>query len=147
GKHRYVGRQKWMDRILAAREVFGASCVIPNFVAGIEMARPHGFDSVGDAIRSTAEGLEFFMSQGITPRFTTWCPEPTSELGSQEPAPLEYHLRLLEVYRDTMERHRLDPPPGYGPSGAGQAVFSVSSFMDVLPMEVLPSVTTSETAQ
>lgn len=147
GKHRYIGRQKWMDRILAAREVFGASCVIPNFVAGIEMARPHGFDSVDDAIRSTAEGLEFFMSQGITPRFTTWCPEPTSALGSQEPAPLEYHLRLLEVYRDTMEKHRLDPPPGYGPSGAGQAVFSVSSFMDVLPLDVLPSVTTSETAQ
>ena len=73
------------------------------------------------------------MSQGITPRFTTWCPEPLSNLGSQEPAPLEYHLRLLEVYRDTIEKHRLAPPPGYGPAGAGQAVFSVSSFMDVLP--------------
>ena len=133
GKQQYIGRQNWIDRILAARKVFGASCVIPNFVAGVEMARPYGFNSVDDAIRSTGEGLEFFMSQGITPRFTTWCPEPLSNLGSQEPAPLEYHLRLLEVYRDTLAKHHLDHPLGYGPSGAGQAVFSVSSFMDVLP--------------
>ncbi len=133
GKQQYIGRQTWIERILDAREVFGASCVIPNFVAGVEMSRPYGFASVEEAIRSTAEGLEFFMSQGITPRFTTWCPEPLSNLGSQEPAPLEYHLRLLQVYRDTLAKHRLSAPPGYGPPGAGQAVFSVSSFMDVLP--------------
>lgn len=132
GKQQYIGRQTWIDRILDAREVFGASCVIPNFVAGIEMSRPYGFTSVEEAVRSTAEGLEFFMSRGVTPRFTTWCPEPLSNLGSQDPAPLEYHLRLLQVYRDTLARHRLTPPPGYGPPGAGQAVFSVSSFMDVL---------------
>ena len=73
------------------------------------------------------------MSQGVTPRFTTWCPEPLSDLGPQEPAPLEYNLRLLEVYRDTLAKYRLAPPPGYGLPGVGQAVFSVSSFMDVLP--------------
>jgi len=133
GKQQYIGRRNWIDRILGARDVFGASCVIPNFVGGVEMCKPYGFESVEDAIRSTGEGLEFFMSQGVTPRFTTWCPEPLSNLGSQEPAPLEYHLRLLEVYRDTLAKHRLEPPPGYGPAGAGQAVFSVSSFMDVLP--------------
>lgn len=133
GKNEYIGRQNWLRRILDARDVFGPSCVIPNFVGGVEMARPHGFESVEQAIRSTAEGLEFFMSHGVTPRFTTWCPEPLSNLGPQEPAPLEYNLRLLQVYRDTLARHRLAAPPGYGPPGAGQAVFSVSSFMDVLP--------------
>jgi len=136
GKQQYIGRTEWIDRILAARDVFGASCVIPNFVAGIEMSRPYGFQSVDEAVRSTGEGLEFFMSQGVTPRFTTWCPEPLSDLGSQEPAPLDYHLRLLQVYRDTMAKYRLAPPPGYGPSGAGHAVFSVSSFMDALPETV-----------
>ncbi len=133
GKSSYIGRQTWIDRILDAREVFGAANVIPNFVGGVEMARPHGFTDVEQAIRSTGAGLEFFMSQGITPRFTTWCPEPLSNLGLQEPAPLEYHLRLLQTYRDTLARHRLAPPPGYGASGAGNAVFSVSAFMDVLP--------------
>jgi hypothetical protein len=133
GKSSYIGRDTWIRRILDARDIFGASCVIPNFVGGVEMAKPHGFATVEEAIRSTRQGLEFFMSQGITPRFTTWCPEPLSNLGSQEPAPLEYHLSLLQTYREILAKYRLAPPPGYGPAGAGNAVFSVSSFMDVLP--------------
>ncbi len=135
GKERYVGRSEWHRRILDAAEVFGPRHVIPNFVAGVEMAKPFGFGSVDDAIASTVEGLDFFMSHGITPRFTTWCPEPTTPLGRDNPdgAPLEYHVRLLEAYRAAIERHGLQPPPGYGKPGAGNAVFSVSSFMDVRP--------------
>jgi len=134
GKARYIGRDQWIRRILDAATVFGPQNVIPNFVAGIEMSRPDGFESVDDAIRSTAEGLDFFMSQGISPRFTTWCPEPLSVLGrSQEGAPLEYHVRLLRTYRDTRAKYRLPAPPGYGDPGLGKAVFSVSAFMDVLP--------------
>lgn len=134
GKTRYVGRDEWIKRIVDAGEVFGPSHVIPNFVSGVEMARPYGYTNVEDAIASTAEGLHFFMSKGITPRFTTWCPEPMTVLGDANPdgAPLEYHLRLLETYRDIMGHYRLAPPPGYGEAGPGKAVFSVSAFMDVL---------------
>ncbi len=139
GKERYVGREEWHRRIFDAAEVFGARYVIPNFVAGVEMAKPFGFRTVDEAIASTTEGLDHFMSRGITPRFTTWCPEPTTPLGRDNPdgAPLEYHVRLLEAYRETLEKHDLEPPPGYGPPGPGNAVFSVSSFMDTLaPAEV-----------
>src|SRR3954470_8269357 len=142
GKERYVGREEWHRRIFDAAEVFGARFVIPNFVAGVEMAKPFGFETVDEAIASTTEGLDFFMREGITPRFTTWCPEPTTPLGRDNPdgAPLEYHIRLLEAYRDTVEKHGLKPPPGYGVAGAGNAVFSVSSFMDALPAEeVVPA--------
>jgi len=133
GKARHVGRDTWIRRILDSRKVFGETNVIPNFVAGIEMSRPHGFSRVEDALESTGEGLEFFMSQGVVPRFTTWCPEPLSVLGKdQGPAPLEYHLGLLRLWRDTHEKHRLPAPPGYGDPGVGKAVFSVSAFMDVL---------------
>ncbi|KUL40877.1 radical SAM protein [Actinoplanes awajinensis] len=137
GKERYVGRENWHRRILESAEVFGPRNVIPNFVAGIEMAEPFGFTTVNEAIDSTTEGLEYFMSRGITPRFTTWCPEPTTPLGKTNPdgAPLEYHIRLLEAYRATMESNGLTSPPGYGQPGAGRAVFSVSSFMDSLPAE------------
>ncbi|MGW3628502.1 radical SAM protein [Streptomyces sp. NPDC000880] len=135
GKEQYVGRDEWHRRILESTEVFGAENVIPNFVAGVEMATPAGFATVDEAIASTTEGLRFFMSHGITPRFTTWCPEPTTPLGIGNPqgAPLEYHVRLLETYRATLEEYGLSSPPGYGPPGAGRAVFSVSSFMDTLP--------------
>ncbi len=134
GKARYIGRAEWMRRILDAAVVFGPQNVIPNFVAGIEMSKPAGFETVEEAIRSTAEGLDFFMSRGISPRFTTWCPEPLSVLGrNQEGAPLDYHVRLLQVYRDLRAKYRLPPPAGYGEPGLGKAVFSVSAFMDVLP--------------
>jgi hypothetical protein len=134
GKNRYIGRDEWIRRILDAATVFGPENVIPNFVAGIEMSKPAGFATVDEAIDSTAEGLDFFMSHGVSPRFTTWCPEPLSVLGrNQGGAPLEYHVRLLRVFRDTRAKYGLKPPPGYGEPGLGRAVFSVSSFMDVLP--------------
>jgi hypothetical protein len=134
GKERYVGREEWHRRIIDAAGVFGPRHVIPNFVAGIELAKPHGFETIDEAIASTVEGLDWFMSRGVTPRFTTWCPEPTTPLGRANPdgAPLEYHVRLLRAYREALDRHGLGPPPGYGDPGPGRAVFSVSSFMDVL---------------
>jgi hypothetical protein len=137
GKNRYIGRDEWIRRVVDAADVFGPSRVIPNFVAGIEMAKPYGFTDVEAAIASTQQGLAFFMSHGVVPRFTTWCPEPTTPLGKLNPegASLEYHLRLLEVYRDTLAQFRLPSPPGYGDPGPGKAVFSVSPFMDVLPPE------------
>src|SRR5437667_11812041 len=99
------------------------------------MAKPFGFETVDEAIASTTEGLDYFMSRGITPRFTTWCPEPTTPLGRDNPAgaPLEDHIRLLEAYRGTAEKHDLKPPPGYGVPGCGVAVFQVSSLRSLLP--------------
>jgi hypothetical protein len=143
GKERYVGRGEWMKRILDAAEVFSPAGVIPNFVAGVEMAAEGGFRRPEDAWKSTAEGLDFFMSHGVVPRFTTWCPEPMSVLGAAHgPAPLRYHAGLLRTWRDALERHACPAPPGYGEPGIGKAVFSVSSFMDVIdpatPVAVLP---------
>lgn len=134
GKEKYIGRDAWIRRIIDAAEIFGASHVIPNFVAGIEMSKPHGFQTMQKSISSTAEGLNFFMSQGIVPRFTVWCVEPNTTLSqmNNDPPPLEYFVRLLQIYRETHRKYRLPIPPGYGPAGVGQAVFSVSAFMDVL---------------
>jgi hypothetical protein len=133
GKQRAIGRDEWIRRIEGAAHILGPSRVIPNFVAGIELAAPYGFPTVAAALASTGEGLSFFMRQGIVPRFTTWCAEPLSELGrDQGPAPLAYHAGLLRLWRDTHARYRLPAPPGYGPPGAGRAVFSVSAFMDVI---------------
>ncbi|MBI3541619.1 MAG: radical SAM protein, partial [Deltaproteobacteria bacterium] len=125
GKERYVGRDEWMKRIIDAAKIFGPEYVIPNFVAGIEMAQPYGFKTVDEAVASTAEGLDFFMSQGISPRFTVWCVEPNTVLSETnvEPPPLEYFIKLLRVYRETFRKYKLTTPPGYGESGLGKAVF------------------------
>ncbi len=138
GKERYVGRDEWINRIVDAADVFGPQRVIPNFVGGVEMASPHGFTDIDRAVASTTEGLEFFMSKGIIPRFTTWCPEPTSDLGRQVGPPLEYFVKLLHAWRTVFEHHELSAPPGYGRPGVGSAEFSVSAFMDVIRVERLP---------
>jgi hypothetical protein len=133
GKARTIGRDEWLRRIVDAVPVFGRWRVIPNFVAGIELARPFGFDSVEEALRSTGEGIDWFMSRGVMPRFTTWCPEPLSDLGARNgPAPLVYHAALLRLWRDLHRAHGAPAPAGYGPPGIGRAVFSVSAFMDVI---------------
>ena len=60
--------------------------VIPNFVAGVEMAKPFGFTTDRRGHREHhARGCDYFMSRGVTPRFTTWCPEPATPLGRDNP--------------------------------------------------------------
>ncbi len=132
GKERFVGRDTWIRRIVEAADVFGPSRVIPNFVGGVELSRPHGFGTVAEAVASTAEGLDFFMSHGVVPRFTAWCPEPFTTLGTQPGPPLEYFCELLTAWKSTFEKYALPVPPGYGEPGPGRAVFSVSAFMDVI---------------
>ena len=135
GKTRFIGRENWIRRIVESVDVFGPSHVIPNFVGGVELSKPYGFKTVAEAVKSTAEGLDFFMSHGVVPRFTTWCPEPyttLSTLEKQEKPPLLYFLELLSEWKRIFEKYKLPTPPGYGPPGPGQAVFSVSAFMDVI---------------
>lgn len=132
GKEATIGRENWIRRVCDSVEVFGPSKVIPNFVGGVEMSSPYGFKEVEAAVSSTREGLTYFMERGVLPRFTTWCPEPIANLGAQPSAPLEYYCELLKAWRECFENSGLPKPEGYGPTGVGQAVFSVSAFMDVI---------------
>ena len=138
GKTAWIGRDTWVRRIVESAEIFGPSRVIPNFVGGVELSRPYGFDTIEAAVQSTGEGLDYFMSHGVVPRFTTWCPEPYTTLASeaeQTMPPLKYFLELLTVWKATFEKYKLPVPPGYGEPGPGKAVFSVSAFMDVIGYE------------
>ncbi|MHB1660563.1 MAG: radical SAM protein [bacterium] len=137
GKSKFIGRDEWIKRIVDAVSVFGEYKVIPNFVAGIELSKPFGFESIDEAIKSTAEGLEFFMSKKVIPRYTTWCPEKTSMLGKfgNSSAPLEYYVKLLLKWHELHYKYGLPVPEGYGAAGAGKAEFSVSAFMDAFKVE------------
>lgn len=138
GKERFIGRENWIRRIIESVDIFGPSHVIPNFVGGVELSKPWGFETVDEAVQSTSDGLDFFMSHGVVPRFTTWCPEPYTTLSSleqQQKPPLEYFLKLLTSWKEIFEKHKLPVPPGYGEPGRGKAVFSVSAFMDVIGYE------------
>ena len=139
GKSKFIGRDEWIKRIVDAVAVFGEYKVIPNFVGGVELSKPFGFESIDEAVNSTAEGLEFFMSQGVIPRYTTWCPEKTSKLGKlgNSSAPLEYYVKLLLKWHELHYKYNLPVPEGYGAAGPGKAEFSVSAFMDAFKVETL----------
>lgn len=137
GKAKFIGRDEWIKRIIDAVEIFGDYRVIPNFVAGVELSGPHGFGTVDEAVASSAEGLEFFMSKNVIPRYTTWCPEKTSRLGKlgNHAAPLEYYVKLLMKWHEIRLKYGLPVPEGYGAAGPGRAEFSVSAFMDAFKVE------------
>jgi hypothetical protein len=132
GKEREIGYENWINRILDSADVFSPQKVIPNFVAGVELNSINGYKSVSEAVNNALDGVGFLMSQGILSRFTTWCPEPGSALGGNHEVPLQYYCQLLEGYRERFKHYKMPHPKGYGPVGAGKAVFSVSAFMDVL---------------
>lgn len=136
GKTRVIGFEQWINRVVESAEVFGGPNVIPNFVGGVELNTVCGFKDVDQAVAHTQEGLDWFMRQGVVPRFTTWCPEPLAALGPQPAPPLEYFCKLLIAWRDTFRHYGHKVPPGYGEPGPGNAVFSVSAFMDVLDNDV-----------
>lgn len=135
GKERVIGWENWINRVVESASVFGPENVIPNFVGGVEMNTRCGFTDVDKAVAHTREGLDWFMKQGVVPRFTTWCPEPLAALGPQPAPSLEYFCKLLIAWRDVFRHYGHKVPPGYGAPGPGNAVFSVSAFMDVLDKE------------
>ncbi len=84
--------------------------VNPNFVIGVEMAKPHGFPDVSSAVKSTAGGWDFLMSHGVLPRYATWLIEGGSALAGQEPPPIEYFIEIEKAYAELRWKHGFEPP-------------------------------------
>ncbi len=106
GKTQMVGRDEWIKRVIRAVDFWGPGNVNPNFVCGVEMAKPFGFKGVDEAVESTASGYDFLMSHGVLPRQGNfWCVEPDSKLSGAEPPPLDYYIKLGERYLELREKH------------------------------------------
>ena len=115
GKDKFIGYDEWIKRTIRAVDFWGPGRVNPNFVLGVEMAKPHGFKDVNSAVKSTASGWDFLMSKGVLPRYNTWTIEPGSAFGKegQEPPPLEYFIEVQKAYAELRWKHKFDPPfPG-----------------------------------
>jgi Radical SAM superfamily len=113
GKAERVGWDNWVRWMCDAVEVFGTGMVQPSFVSGIEMARPHGFQSVTAAVDSTCGGFEFLMSHGILPRPQQWRREPATALcreAEQPPVPLEYYILLTRTWYELYQKYRSKLP-------------------------------------
>ena len=100
GKEKWVGYDEWVRRTLDAVEVFGRGNVYTQVVAGAELARPCGFSSVDEAVRSNLEGCEFYAKHGVICLSTIWRPHRAARLGLQPMPPLEYFVRIAQGFHD-----------------------------------------------
>ncbi|MGO8754251.1 MAG: radical SAM protein [Gallionellaceae bacterium] len=98
GKAKRVGWDNWVRWLIDSVDVFGEGAVKPLFVCGVEMAQPHGFRSVAEAVASTTEGMDYLMSHGVIVRFNQWRRVPSTFLvreHPQPPVPLDFYIQLL----------------------------------------------------
>jgi len=130
GKNKYVGWDEWIKRVVKSVDVFGEGCVNPNFVAGIEMAKPFGFTDVDEAIKSTSEGFAYLMSNGVVCRYNSWCVEPLSRAGNQDPPPLDYYIKISRAWYECWKKYDLPPIRGYGRVGRGRSTWYHASHYD-----------------
>lgn len=110
GKEKFVGYDEWIRRTIRAVDFWGPGRVNPNFVLGIELARPHGFEDVLSAVKSTSEGWDYLMNHGVLPRFNLWTRESGSAFADQLPPPLEYFIEAQKAYTELRWKHGFDPP-------------------------------------
>ncbi|MDD2496358.1 MAG: hypothetical protein PHE29_14365 [Tissierellia bacterium] len=96
GKEKWIGRNEWINRTIAAVEVFGRGKVYTQVVAGVELSRPHGFKTMSEALNSNFEACEFFAKNGVIYLSTIWRPHKSTKLGYQPMPPMEYYIRLTE---------------------------------------------------
>ncbi len=113
GKDKFIGYDEWIKRTIDAVDIFGVGRVCPNFVTGIEMAKPWGFADVSAAVKSTLGGFDFLMGHGVLPRLNMWIIEPNSALKGQQPAPLEYYMEIGKGYLELRQKHNMPTPFGF----------------------------------
>jgi hypothetical protein len=100
GKATYTGRQRWIDGLLGAVDVFGAGNVASAFVAGVELLPPAPPMSRERMLESILEGAEFLMTHGIMPVYSPLWPVDGTGYKPQDGLSPELYLKLeLALYR------------------------------------------------
>jgi len=107
GKAERVGYREWKRRLVAAVDIFGRGNVGTGLVGGVELAKPNGFTSEDEALRSTLEEAEDLASHGVTTVFIVWVPRPGSMFRDQTNPSLEYYVQLAKGLHDLRVRYGL----------------------------------------
>jgi len=110
GKDKFIGYDEWIKKTIRGVDFWGRGLIQPNFVLGVEMAKPHGFEKVSEAVKSTASGWDFLMSHGVLPRYNQWYIESGSAFANQQPPPLEFFIEAQKAYTELRWKHKFDPP-------------------------------------
>ncbi|NPV92801.1 MAG: radical SAM protein [Firmicutes bacterium] len=107
GKTEWVGYQEWKKRLIKAVDIFGPGHVNTGIVGGVELAKPYGFTSEDEALRTTLEEAESLASYGVTTVYIVWVPRPHSYFRDQKNASLEYYVRLARGLHEIRVKYGL----------------------------------------
>ena len=108
GKHKFVGRQFWIDSILMSLKVFGEGKVGTVFVVGPEMTAPGGFRSLEEGVESWHRCFDWCLSHHVYPSHSVWQTEVGSPWADREPPPTEYFLAVDQERHNLIVKHDLD---------------------------------------
>ncbi len=105
GKHKFVGREAWIDSILTCLKVFGKGHVFTVFVVGPEMVPQWGFKSPAEGVDSWRRCFEWMLSHDVVPTTSQWQVEVGSPWEAEEPPPTEYFLEVGLARHQLMEQY------------------------------------------
>ena len=133
GKAKAVGWDSWHRLAADEVDIFGEGNVAPGVVVGVEMAKPWGFTDIREAVKSTTEGFEFFMSRGAVPRPIDWIVEPGSMLAGQEAPPTEYFIEIDRNWFELLTKYHLPPYGGFSGRiiGPGLGEYANNAALDM----------------
>ena len=107
GKTEFVGYQEWKQRLDRAVDIFGRGNVGTGIVGGVETAKPHGFASEDEALKSTLAEAEDLATKGVTTVYIVWVPRPGSDFRDQKSPSLEYFVKLAKGLHELRVRYGL----------------------------------------
>ena len=112
GKARYVGRQRWIDGLLAAVDVFGRGNVGSAFVAGLELVPPGPGMTDDEFLASVVEGATFFLDRGVVPLYSPLWPVDGTAYKPEQGIKPALFLRLQRELH-ALRAARQFPVPGW----------------------------------
>ena len=108
GKSKFVGYREWKARIISAVDIFGRGNVTSGIVAGVELAKPHGFADEDEALKVDLAEAEDFASKGVSVIIGIWTPYPGSVFQNQARPSLEYYVRLARGLYQIRKKYGLN---------------------------------------
>jgi len=110
GKSKNVGREKWLDLLCQAVDIFGRGEVASNFVAGVELAPENGFKSEEEALASTLSGFEWLLKHDIRPAYSIWTVAPGSCYEDLQAPSTSYYVQLGKGWYDLNRKYGMPEP-------------------------------------
>ena len=94
GKAKFVGREKWIQGLLDAVDVFGFGNVASAFVAGVEILPPAPVMTPDRMLTSISEGASYLMDHGIMPLYSPLWPVEGTGYSIEDGLSPELYIQL-----------------------------------------------------